>query len=105
MYCSLLTISFVEFKVLLGRKTIENKRPKRLDNVRDPFNPQKWGSKNAVDIAKLGVPSYVNWASSGMVTPVKNQVRDDVRRDRLSDDEITSQFIGTMWIMLGFFGC
>ena len=70
----LLYINLTEFKVLLGRKANPKFPSKQVDNVRDPFNPKKWGSKNAVDIANVGVPAYVNWASSGMVTPVKNQV-------------------------------
>jgi hypothetical protein len=64
----------LEFKVLLGRKSIPGSYPKRADNVRDPFNPSRWGSKNAVDITKVGVPDYINWATQGIVTPVKNQV-------------------------------
>jgi len=62
-----------EFKVLLGRKTVAGRTPKRINDVRDPSTPEKWNSKNAKNIVKLGMPSYVNWASEGVVTPVKNQ--------------------------------
>lgn len=50
-----------EFSVLLGRKGRESK-PK-ISTVREPKAP-----------IGEGIPSYVNWADEGVVTPIKNQV-------------------------------
>jgi C1A family cysteine protease len=62
-----------EFKVLLGRKHIPGSTPKRKNEVRDPMDPVARRSPHSIDVAKVGLPSYVNWATEGMVTPVKNQ--------------------------------
>jgi hypothetical protein len=61
-----------EFKILLGRKGHGYQNPAKLDDVRDPATPMKWNSKNARQLTSL--PTYVNWHSEGMLTPIKNQV-------------------------------
>mmetsp|Transcript_19971 Transcript_19971/g.18148 ORF Transcript_19971/g.18148 Transcript_19971/m.18148 type:complete len:376 (+) Transcript_19971:28-1155(+) len=59
-----------EFQVLLGRKDHGHPDPPKINNVRDPLHPELW-SKTAKVLTDT--VTSINWAESGVVTPVKNQ--------------------------------